>query len=144
MVNDTGRLSVTLRPVPFKAMTVESPMRKTPAAQAPKNRALTIAPRTDDRDPRPSSFIARNYGRVGQAGRARAIVGLGVQDAAGPRAGLSPPDHTSSHSDRFVSRTSSARTSGQRARMKEARMPARQFPFRPDLDQLRNQAKDLL
>jgi hypothetical protein len=28
--------------------------------------------------------------------------------------------------------------------MKEARMPARQFPFRPHLDQLRNQAKDLL
>src|SRR4030095_558461 len=28
--------------------------------------------------------------------------------------------------------------------MKEARMPARQCPFRPHLDQLRNQAKDLL
>src|SRR5215218_9519901 len=28
--------------------------------------------------------------------------------------------------------------------MKEARMPARQFPFRAHLDQLRNQAKDLL
>src|SRR6188472_724845 len=28
--------------------------------------------------------------------------------------------------------------------MKEARMPARQFPFRPHLDQFRNQAEDLL
>jgi len=36
------------------------------------------------------------------AGRACAIVGSGVQDAAGPRAGLSPPEDTSSHTDRFV------------------------------------------
>jgi hypothetical protein len=36
------------------------------------------------------------------AGRACAIVDSGVQDAAGPRAGLSPPEYTSSHTDRFV------------------------------------------
>jgi hypothetical protein len=38
-----------------------------------------------------------------EAGRVLCYRGATVlQDAAGPRAGLSPPEYTSSHTDRFV------------------------------------------
>src|SRR6185436_9088017 len=66
----------------------------------------------------------------------------GVQAASRPREGPSPPEIDCKRS-RSCTRTSFARASGP-GRVRRLVMSARRLPVRPDLDQLKNQAKDLL
>src|SRR5437762_8375192 len=71
------------------------------------------------------------------------MLNAGVQDASHPRAGPSPPGFSEtsrgSHEPPYARRK---RTTG--ASQRRLVMPARELPVRPDLDQLKHQAKDLL
>jgi hypothetical protein len=71
------------------------------------------------------------------------ILCSGVQAATRPRTGLSPPDRfdATTGSDANLLSPESADTG---PKPKEARMSDRYLPVRPNLEQLKHQAKDLL